>query len=852
MPTSDELLAQLRGQNRPTDFGLRANGTQKGQGFFGKLELPDGGFATEFSIGVQFDGKETQIPTLVPTLTKGELSLMVNDIIPNRKQVPRSIIQKAVNHAKLRISQGQSPFKEITPTTSTDLLNQLRRQQPLSTQFLSSRVPLRTGQNVPLAQQSIEQLLGSVGPRMPRARPEAPAREPSLLTEDGFFLGNLAASEQRLRENKRKKDLLTVQELQFRGMSLQDIEERLDPTFVEQLKSDIGRTAGGVGGGIAGAKGGAVIGTAIAPGAGTFIGGLLGAGIGAGLAGFVGEDVQNTIEMVQIGNKTERGERLTFGERNLIDRTEKEIASERRQAAAGEAIFELVGRVGIGAIGKVFRRPFARAVLPEVLEFSDEFARFGGQFSPAQLVEGTAAKSKLTAFFADFIDTLESIGEKGFGGRGIFKRFRVMKQILPYEKLIKSTADDVVKTTIRMTPEQKAVMLFDVINNRKTAYKGIRNSLYRWARKANNGQDVLVSIEPLERFLDSTKRSVSGKLGRTELGESLIKKLDDIIAQVNVRGRVRDPLGTGRFVSGKQMTIVEVEDMLVGLNSELRALAKAGDTPGKRIATIAKDIMTREARKAEKGLEPEVFRRLRVAKKFVREGQPIFEEQFIKKLVDPKTGLGNNPEILNKILFPNKNTAQVTRAKELIVGTGKFAVGENKRRWDNLALGWLEDAIEGSISPADGFFKPARFQTKIKALGERSIDIMFEPAIAKRIKNIPKLGNILARETAGGGSLAIRIGQVGAVGALVSGREGIKATATGILIGPSLIALLFTSDTGIKALTTGLRAKPGSKEAAAAVVRMIGIVNRLRKQRGIVEERKRRVPEPRLLGGFKR
>ena len=98
------------------DFGQRADGTQKGQGFFGELPItfPDGrsGVATEFSIGVEFDGKETQIPTLVPTLTQEELDLMTNDIIPNGKPIPAAIANKAVEHAKKRITEGRSPFQE--------------------------------------------------------------------------------------------------------------------------------------------------------------------------------------------------------------------------------------------------------------------------------------------------------------------------------------------------------------------------------------------------------------------------------------------------------------------------------------------------------------------------------------------------------------------------------------------------------------------------------------------------------------------------------------------------------------------------------------------------------------------
>ncbi len=84
---------------------LRADGTEKGQGFFGELQRPDGRVSTELSIGVGFDGKETQIPTLVPTLTQPEI-----DSLLAGGEITDEIRQKAIEHARNRIQAGQSPF----------------------------------------------------------------------------------------------------------------------------------------------------------------------------------------------------------------------------------------------------------------------------------------------------------------------------------------------------------------------------------------------------------------------------------------------------------------------------------------------------------------------------------------------------------------------------------------------------------------------------------------------------------------------------------------------------------------------------------------------------------------------
>lgn len=94
---------------------LRADGTVKGKGYFGELKMQDGSnkVATEISIGVQFDGKETEIPTLVPTLTNAEINWLLKGNNPNDKsEIGNSIVNKAIDHAVDRRKKGLSPFKD--------------------------------------------------------------------------------------------------------------------------------------------------------------------------------------------------------------------------------------------------------------------------------------------------------------------------------------------------------------------------------------------------------------------------------------------------------------------------------------------------------------------------------------------------------------------------------------------------------------------------------------------------------------------------------------------------------------------------------------------------------------------
>jgi hypothetical protein len=90
-------------------YGPREDGTNKGNGYFGPIQMTDGSnrVMTEIGMGVNFDGKETLIPSIVPTLTHAEM----DHLRKGGKPTPE-IFQKALDHAELRMNQGKSPFAE--------------------------------------------------------------------------------------------------------------------------------------------------------------------------------------------------------------------------------------------------------------------------------------------------------------------------------------------------------------------------------------------------------------------------------------------------------------------------------------------------------------------------------------------------------------------------------------------------------------------------------------------------------------------------------------------------------------------------------------------------------------------
>ena len=121
MATMEEMLDySLR---RKSAYGKRTDGSQKGFGWLGELPMQDGRVMTEMSLGVNLDGKDHNIPAIVPTLTPEEIAHLAAGNPANDE-----IVKKAVEHAKKRLSEGKSPYadpqEEIAPVPA----NPMRRR----------------------------------------------------------------------------------------------------------------------------------------------------------------------------------------------------------------------------------------------------------------------------------------------------------------------------------------------------------------------------------------------------------------------------------------------------------------------------------------------------------------------------------------------------------------------------------------------------------------------------------------------------------------------------------------------------------------------------------------------------
>lgn len=93
-------------------WGKRADGSNKGEGYLGVLQRPDGQVSSEISISTDAIGGK-DFPLIVPTLTRDELDQILSIPVDDPKffqKVPRSAIQKAEKFAEQRVKAGLSPF----------------------------------------------------------------------------------------------------------------------------------------------------------------------------------------------------------------------------------------------------------------------------------------------------------------------------------------------------------------------------------------------------------------------------------------------------------------------------------------------------------------------------------------------------------------------------------------------------------------------------------------------------------------------------------------------------------------------------------------------------------------------
>jgi hypothetical protein len=96
--------------------------------------------STELSIGINLDGKETEVPSLVPTLSQAEIDHLLGGGEPTQ-----AIIQKAADYARSRLAEGKSPFAsdDESPASEWDVVDESGPHDALIAQYHAGELPDR-------------------------------------------------------------------------------------------------------------------------------------------------------------------------------------------------------------------------------------------------------------------------------------------------------------------------------------------------------------------------------------------------------------------------------------------------------------------------------------------------------------------------------------------------------------------------------------------------------------------------------------------------------------------------------------------------------------------------------------
>jgi len=573
-----------------------------------------------------------------------------------------------------------------------------------------------------------------------------------------------------------------------------------------------GRTAGG----IVGAIGTTAIAGRLIPGPFDDAGILaaLIAGGGAGIGGVTGDAIQTGIEEKRMLGKYEALK--SFGI---------------------EAGTELGGR-GIVRAGKFALSPFIKQTVPEAAALIDDFAKFGGHFSPTEL------DKRFTLRIG------EAFSRGSFGAKEIFQEFeeRQGKAVLAYaDSIINSISDGVA----RQTPEQIGQVFAQgitkpggrVFNLLDDLFDPLYAQLDDLTKSSIVEQTAKISVPSTildqtgKPFTKTVERVIGERISGTGVSTKSLKTFRAKIIAQNQR-LVDFAKRTGKelpLVSPAGKTILDDINNLpkfVGHADyrafrtkalrETRKLNRDVDVSEGMVKSIS-SITRKELLDPQSiaGASPQAKRlHANISSLYTasREGlEETFPEELAKRLLQ-------NPSNIVREVLPKKNPTAIRLLREsLVEPISGHPSAQGKVLWNQLRQQWLAGVVDEASK--EGVASPRVMNRMLRNMGREAFEEMFpEPAIRANVEKIPTMFAIAGKAAPSGASLFSRGAQTLGVVKLWQGAQVgnvIGMTQGGILsIGPLAFAKLATHPTGVKLLTAGFKMKPGASGIVPNTIRM--------------------------------
>jgi len=216
---------------------IRPDGTMKDVGFYGMLKSPSGMQVSEYSIGVPIMGKEMDIPTLVPGLSKEEIAYVLQKAdkrLPIGKDaMGNAIVDKAIQHATQRVKNGASPFY-------SSVIDKAVPKMPIDNTRVNMQVPIMAKQPMSaMTQKAGDGKMIAPLVKKPAPTPSGPTKKILVApnpnratTQDSLDVFN---QQNKVDDYFKKKNYELEEEKPYKG----DIGKDLDKNYKNFLKEEM-------------------------------------------------------------------------------------------------------------------------------------------------------------------------------------------------------------------------------------------------------------------------------------------------------------------------------------------------------------------------------------------------------------------------------------------------------------------------------------------------------------------------------------------------------------------------------------------------------------------------------------
>ncbi len=613
---------------------------------------------------------------------------------------------------------------------------------------------------------------------------------------------------QRLEEVDRR---IAELELKKQGKTRKQIQFALDVNRATE-RPKIGRPAGG----IVGALGATAIAGRVIPGPidDAMILAALIAGVGAGVGGVTGEAIQTGIE-----------ERRILGKREAL------------KAFAIEAGTELTAR-GVVGTGKLLFGPAIKKTVPEAAALIEDYAKFGGTFSPTELDNRFSLR------------IAEAFSRGSFGAKEIFQEFEE-RQGMAAIAYAKSIVDGVGEGVARQTTQEIGELfakgitkpggrVFNLIDD---LFDPLYNQLDDLTKSSIVKQTAEISVPTtiLDEFGKPFQKNVTRVIGERIKGTGVsTRSLKAFRAKTIAQNQrlVDAAKRTGKelpLISGPGKEILKDIDNLpefVGhsdyrafrtkILKETRKFNRETDISEgmvKEISAITRKELLEP--KSVAGASPQAKRLHANINNLYVATQEALETTFAEGLA--KRLLKNPSNIVKEVIKNNSPKSIRLLRKSLVEPISGKPSAAGKMLWNQIRQEWLANAVEQATK--EGVVNPRVYNNILRNLGREGFEEMFpETSVRASVDKIQDLFTIVGKRAPAGASLFSRGAQtVGAVKIWQGAKAGdfISMASGGVLtIGPLAFAKLATTPKGVKFLTAGLRLKPGASGLLPFAVRM--------------------------------